>query len=272
MLGAGSDKRGQPRGMPVSSGSVPGRVAGVASDDELRAALDEMAAATDRLLASVDQLTEGSLTEPSLLPGWTRGHVLTHIARNADAMVNLVHAARTGDGRPMYPGGREGRDADIEAGSGRELGDQRLDIAESAERLLGEFAGDFPAEARDREVEMRAGATVFGWELPLLRIREVEIHHVDLDAGYTPDDWSADFAARTLDQVAPLFRTARDCPVGSLIATDTDARWEVAADGPELSGPIRDLAAWLVGRSHGPGRRGLRLDPPGELPTAPPWT
>ena len=250
------------------SGDTTGTVTG---DDELRVALDEMAAATDRLLATVDQLPEGALREPSLLPGWTRGHGLTHIARNADAMVNLGHAARTGDGRPMYPGGREGRDADIEAGSGRELGDQRLDIAESAERLLGEFAGDFPTEARDRQVEMRAGAMVFGWELPWLRTREVEIHHVDLDAGYTPADWSAEFAARTLGQVAAVFRTGRDCPVGSLVATDTDGRWEVAADGPELAGPMRDLLAWLVGRSQDAGRRALRLDPPGEVPVAPSW-
>ena len=67
-------------------------------------ALDEMAAATDRLLRSVDGLTEEDLAGPSLLPGWTRAHVLTHVARNADGFVNLVHAARTGEDREMYAG------------------------------------------------------------------------------------------------------------------------------------------------------------------------
>ena len=216
------------------------------SDDALTAALDEMAASTDRVLATVDRFDDNDVRQPSLLPGWTRGHVLTHLARNADGMVNLVQAARTGDGQVMYPGGREGRAADIEAGAGRHLGDLRLDLAEAAERLLSAFADDLPPEARDREVTMSSGATAYGWEIPLLRTREVEIHHVDLAAGYTPADWTAEFAARTLDQLAPFFRGARDCPVATLVASDSDGRWEVAADGPELAGPARELAAWLV--------------------------
>ena len=238
------------------------------SDDALTAALDEMAASTDRVLATVDRFDDNDVRQPSLLPGWTRGHVLTHLARSADGMVNLVQAARTGDGQVMYPGGREGRAADIEAGAGRHLGDLRLDLAEAAERLLSAFADDLPPEARDREVTMSSGATAYGWEIPLLRTREVEIHHVDLAAGYTPADWTAEFAARTLDQLAPFFRGARDCPVASLVASDSDGRWEVAADGPELAGPARELAAWLVGRSSGDG---LRVSGGGETPVAPRW-
>ena len=124
-----------------------------------------MAAATDRLLRSVDGLTEEDLPGPSLLPGWTRAHVLTHVARNADGLVNLVHAARTGEGREMYQGGQAGREAAIEAGLGRHLGDLRLDLSDSAERLLEAFA-DFPAEGLAREVTMTSGATAYGWEIP----------------------------------------------------------------------------------------------------------
>jgi hypothetical protein len=82
------------------------------SDAALSSALDEMAAVTDRLLESVDRMSPEAVQGPSLMPGWTRGHVLTHVARNADAITNLVLAARTGDGRPMYarwPGGPGGR-------------------------------------------------------------------------------------------------------------------------------------------------------------------
>ncbi len=244
--------------MPVTSGDA----------DDLQAALDEMAAATDRLLTRVDGLTAPACREPSLLPGWTRGHVLTHVARNADAVTNLVLAAVTGDGRPMYPGGPDSRDREIEDGAGRQLGDLRLDLAESAERLLAAFA-DFPAEARERQVVMRSGATAYGWELPRIRTREVEIHHVDLDAGYGPDDWDPEFAARTLDQLAGLFRHGRDCPVGTLVAVDRDASWEVAADGPALSGSAAALAAWLTGRSPGDG---LTLSDAGQVPPAPRWT
>ena len=156
------------------------------SDAALSSALDEMAAVTDRLLESVDRMPPEAVGGPSLMPGWTRGHVLTHLARNADAITNLVLAARTGDGRPMYAGGPEGREAAIQAGAGRHLGDLRLDLDESAERLLSAFADGFPAEARSREVAMLRGATAYGWEIPWIRIREVEIHHVDLAADYTP--------------------------------------------------------------------------------------
>ena len=197
-----------------------------------------MAAATDRLLATVDRLDDQALREPSLLPGWTRGHVLTHLARNADGLVE-PGAVGPRPARPARctPAGTAGREAEIEAGADRHIGDVRLDLADSAERLLAAFADGFPAGGAGRgRSRCCGGATAYGWEIPLMRIREVEIHHVDLDAGYTPDDWSAEFAARTLDQLAPFFREARDCPVGVLVATDADGRWEVAADGPVLDG------------------------------------
>ena len=239
--------------------------------DDLQRSLDEMAVATDRLLASVDRLAEAELRNPSLLPGWTRAHLLTHLARNADGLAVLAHNARTGEDGPMYPGAPDQRELDIEAGAGRGIGDVRLDLADSADRLMAAFA-DFSADARDREVTLRSGATAYGWEIPGIRVREVEIHHVDLDAGYTPDDWSPDFAARTLDQLSPFFRDNRDCPVGVLAATDGDGRWEVAGDAgrrPTLAGPRSALVGWLTGRTSG---EGLVLDPPGELPRAPRWS
>lgn len=242
------------------------------STRDLGAGLDEMAAATDRLLRTVDDLgddepAEDALRAPSLLPGWTRGHVLSHLARNADGLTNLVEAARTGQDRPMYVGGKQGRDAEIEAGADRRVGDVRLDLAESAERLLEAFA-DFPEAGYDRVVTLTSGATAYGWEIPLLRVREVEIHHVDLDLGYTPADWTPEFAGRTLDQLAPLFRDARDCPVGVLAATDGDGRWEVAGQGAVLSGPRTALVGWLTGRTAG---EGLQLSPAGDVPPAPRW-
>jgi len=240
----------------------------VRDESGFHASLDEMAACTDRLLESVDRLDDQGLREPSLLPGWTRGHVLTHLARNADGLVNLVLSARDGQPREMYVGGPAGREADIAAGADRHIGDMRLDLSDSAEQLLEAFAEDFGPEARDREVTMNSGASAYGWEIPLLRVREVEIHHVDLDAGYTPADWTPQFATRTLDQLAPFFREARDCPVGTLVASDGDGRWEVAADGPALTGPTTELVAWLTGRRDG---RALSIDGPGDVPAAPPW-
>ncbi len=232
------------------------------------AALDAMARSVDRLLETVDALDDAAVREPSLLPGWTRAHVLTHVARNADGLVNLVHWARTGEETPMYAGGRERRDADIEAGSARQIGDLRLDVADSAERLLGAFV-DFPPEGLDRELRLGSGMPLPGRDLPMIRTREVEIHHVDLASAYTQADWPPGFVTETLDRLAPLFRDGRDTPVGRLEATDTGGRWQVAEDGPALSGPSHELLAWLTGRARG---ERLTLDSGGAVPPAPPWS
>ena len=45
---------------------------------------------TEAVFTDIEGLTDDQAREPSLLPGWSRGHVLTHLARNADAMVNLL--------------------------------------------------------------------------------------------------------------------------------------------------------------------------------------
>jgi maleylpyruvate isomerase len=228
--------------------------------------LDEMVHSTDRLLETVDRFSNDDLRAPSLLPGWTRGHVLTHIARNADGLANLAQGARDGEQRDMYAGGREGRAAAIEEGAARHIGDIRLDVADSAERLLSGFA-DFPAEALERELSSVTGASWLAWELPLMRIREVEIHHVDLGAGYLPQSWTPEFVSRTLDQLAPQFLGRGDMPVATLRA-DGGGTWQVGSEGPELSGQPAALLAWLTGRTPG---EPLRCQPAGEVPAAPRW-
>ncbi|MGH3319683.1 MAG: maleylpyruvate isomerase N-terminal domain-containing protein, partial [Streptosporangiaceae bacterium] len=103
---------------------------------EIYGAETALTVATDRLVATIDGLSDEDVRGPSLLPGWTRGHVLAHIARNADAMRNLVTSARTGADIPMYPS-RERRDADIERDAPRPSAEHRRDLAESA-RALGD--------------------------------------------------------------------------------------------------------------------------------------
>jgi len=238
------------------------RRAGLAAD------LDEMVAATERLVETARGLDADAVRGASRLPGWTRAHVLTHVARNADGYINLVTWARTGVETPVYPS-PEARAADIEAGAHRTPGDLELDLNESAERLLAAFAAEpFDDAALDRELRLPSGSTLRGWEIARRRIREVEIHHTDLDAGYAAADWPAAFVARTLDELAPLFRAARETPVGQLVATDSGRRWDVAESGPALSGTAAGLLDWLTGRSPGAD---LSLDEGGPVPPAPRW-
>jgi maleylpyruvate isomerase len=229
-------------------------------------ALDEMARATDQLLATVDGFSDDDVRAPSGLPEWTRAHVLTHLARNADGVANLAHWARTGEERRMYPGGPEGRNAAIEEGAGRHVGDLRLDLGESAERLLAAFA-DFDDEALTRVLVGPRETNLAGWGLPDMRLREVAIHHLDLAAGYTSADWTPAFAAHTLHELAPEFLAREDCPVTAL-QDPGGGKWQVGRSGPTLSGPAHELVAWLIGRSDGAA---LTPNPPGEVPAAPRW-
>ena len=79
--------------------------------------LEETILATTRYLAALTELTDEDCRAPSALPGWSRGHVITHLSRNADGLVNLLHWAQTGVETTMYES-NEQRAADIEQSIG----------------------------------------------------------------------------------------------------------------------------------------------------------
>ncbi|MDT4974596.1 MAG: maleylpyruvate isomerase, partial [Pseudonocardiales bacterium] len=97
------------------------------------AMLAELRTSTVALLRGVDaeRWTDDEVRAPSLLPGWTRGHVLAHLARNADGISRTLSGALRGERVPRYPGGPAGRAADIEAGSTRGFVELAADVRES---------------------------------------------------------------------------------------------------------------------------------------------
>jgi maleylpyruvate isomerase len=231
------------------------------------AVLSEVERGTAGLLRTLDRLDDAAMAEPSLLPGWTRGHVVTHIARNADAMVNLLTWARTGVETLAYPS-MEVRNADIEAGAGRVAEDLRSDVVRSHERLMT-AARRLPDEAWGRAIRWgRDDSKAYAWIVPVLRESEVEIHHVDLDTGYTPAHWSAAFVARTLTRCSGDFAGRADAPGVTLRATDTERSWQIGDGRTVVSGPGPALLGWLLGRTAGAG---LSVDPSGPLPTLGAW-
>ncbi|MEV0169867.1 maleylpyruvate isomerase family mycothiol-dependent enzyme [Streptomyces sp. NPDC050803] len=199
--------------------------------------------ATDRLLTAVAKLDNASVAEPSRLPGWTRGHVLAHLARNADALVNVFQ------GRPMYTSG-EARDADIERDAPRPLDVQLTDVRESAARL--QEAADAPADW-SRTVELRNGVTDTAARVPFRRWVEVELHHVDLGIGYELEDLPEEFARREIDFLAERFRGNPDVPAVTIVEDDgrqvPTGRHE--GDPITVSGRRADLLGWLCGRRDG---------------------
>ncbi|MFJ4790963.1 maleylpyruvate isomerase family mycothiol-dependent enzyme [Streptomyces sp. NPDC088794] len=214
--------------------------------------------ATDRLLTAATKLDNVSTAEPSRLPGWTRGHVLAHLARNADALVNVF------EGRPMYVDG-EARDADIERDAPRPLDVQLADLRDSAARF--QETGAAPADW-SRTVELRNGVTDSAARVPFRRWIEVELHHVDLGVGYELEDLPAEFTERETDFLAERFAGHPDVPPTRL--TDGTHAWSTgrAADAPAITvtGSPADLLGWLAGRRDGSG---LTVEG-GALPGLPP--
>jgi maleylpyruvate isomerase len=208
--------------------------------------LEELAAATRRLVRTVDGLPEHAYAEPSLLPDWTRGHVVAHLALNAEGLAGALRGLTEGRSAPMYPS-QEARDSDIAA-----LGKAAPEVIRS--RLLGgttDFASAVtavPEEAWGVDVERTPGGRTFKAGAILgMRHREVEIHHADLGLGYTHADWPQQFAVRLLEAMAERKRPA---PF-SVHALDLGRTWHLGNGGPTVSGTAAELGWWLTGRGDG---------------------
>lgn len=220
--------------------------------------------ADQALVRTVDALSDHEYAEPSQLPGWTRGHVVAHLTLNAEGLAGVLHGAHLGRPRPMYAS-PEARDTDI-----AELATAQP--AELRERFLaatGQFGHALEAMS-ENDWEGRFERTPDGPEFALgnvvlMRLREVEIHHADLDAGYSADDWPEDFRVVLLESM-----TKRPYPAPfSVRPTDLDRTWHYGegGGGPVVSGTSSALGWWLTGRGAG---EGLSSDT-GALPEVESW-
>ncbi|MEU0411746.1 maleylpyruvate isomerase family mycothiol-dependent enzyme [Streptomyces griseorubiginosus] len=205
--------------------------------------LESVRGATERLLTAAAEMDNAAVTQSSRLPGWSRGHVLAHLSRNADALVNVLR------GRPMYPSA-EARDADIERDAPRALDVQLADLRDSAARF--QEAGAAPADW-SRTVELRNGVTDSASRVPFRRWAEVELHHVDLGIGYELEDLPEEFKEREIAFLADRFSGHPEVPATSL--ADGTRAWSTGrdADLPEVTvtGAPADLLGWLAGRRDG---------------------
>jgi maleylpyruvate isomerase len=226
-------------------------------------------AATDLLLRSAAGLSDRQAREPSLLPGWSRGHLLTHVARNADSLRNLLVWARTGVETPQYSHAGE-RAEGIAAGAGRSSAELLADLHASAAALDAE-AARLPDPAWAVQVGGPPANVHPAWFTLWRRLVEVEFHHVDLGVGYTATDWPEPFATYCLATVADVF-TGPHSPAVLLRSSDAPVVVQIGPAGEQpahtVTGPIRPLLAWATGRSPG---EGLTVQPPGPLPVLPAW-
>jgi maleylpyruvate isomerase len=219
------------------------------SDDlDPQGAYELLGEATKGLVRTVDGLEDDELRAPSGLPGWSRAHVVAHLALNSEALAGVLHGRIAGEPTPMYRSD-EARDSDIEELAAAEPTDLRERLlagttllADGIERLPDEFWTEtFERTPGGRSIRYAA--------IPGMRLREVEIHHVDLAAGFSPAGWSDVFAAHLITSMVK--RPASDASF-RVLATDLAETWVIGDDpgesGTVVSGPAGDLAWWLTGR------------------------
>ena len=219
--------------------------------------------ATQRLVRTVDGITGEAWPGPSLLPGWSRAHVVAHLTLNAEGLAGVLGGIVQDEPVPMYAS-QERRDADIEALAATGQSELRTRFLGATTELTDAMAA-MPEDAWDTVVERVPGGRTFpASAVPGMRLGEVEIHHVDLACGPTHADWPPLFGVLVLDAaggrgvVRQPFRAH---------ATDLDRTWSFGEGGPTVSGTAVDLAWWLTGRGNGDG---VTSDD-GELPGIEAW-
>ncbi len=196
--------------------------------------------------------TDAEVAAPSLCAGWTRGHVLTHIARNADGIADTLDGALRGEIVERYPDGWDARNAAIAAGAPRPFDELVADVRDSGDRLDRAFTAIAAADgwALPTEHGDPAGDWVFR------RWREVEVHRVDLAADYTPDRWPALLVSTLLPEAAGSLAQRVDGAVrvtvtaeGSVAPELVGREWTAGAGDPvEVRGPDWAVLTWLAGR------------------------
>ena len=171
----------------------------VPTDDLVRVA--DAQARFDRAIAG---LSDADVRRPTVLPDWTVGHVLSHVARNADSHIRRTDAAQRGEVIEQYPGGVEGRAAEIEAGAHRSAAELIDDVRTSGAAALAAWRST-PDDAWDAMTTDLGGRERPLWQLVGRRWQELEVHLVDLGIGVTYDDWPDDFVAAWAPRLRKYF-------------------------------------------------------------------
>jgi maleylpyruvate isomerase len=225
-----------------------------------------LASVTDEILDAVREMDDAAVREPSACPGWSRGHVITHVARNADGLDNLLTWARTGVETPMYPSW-DARNAGIEEGAGRSASDLESDLEASSEKLLEGLAA-LPVANRHVQVRSGSGHLAPAHDVLWWRVREVAYHHVDLRTGHRFADLPASVVRRGLSEAVDRLSRKEGAPGLRLEVTDVPGigPWTTGDGALAVRGTAADLLGWLTGREDG-----AALDADGPLPALPPW-
>ncbi len=213
---------------------------------------DELSRATSALLGATMGLSDEQWREPSLLPGWTRGHVGAHLALNADALRRVVEGVLNNEPVPMY-GSAAIRDHDIEQSAAKPGLELQTDLDTTATQFANTIDGRNEDE-RHLLVELRNGLELPLGKVAINRLSEVVLHHVDLGTGFS----LADASEASLDWLLQFwaFRLHRREDFPALLLDTGEREYEIGSRGwgtdyRRLSGTSLQLLGWITGRSDG---------------------
>lgn len=249
MLCPGPDNSPGEMPPPVPGGGYGEPMLGLVNQGQVEPVLKRIAEATQTLLRATIRFDEDDWRAPSLLPGWSRAHVATHIARNADALRVLISASRTGDPAPLYASANA-KFNDIENGAERTALELQVDLDTSAGEL---------ARLCDRVHDWIVPVRLPGGEFPLsvlsiIRLQELTLHHIDLRTGFTWSDIDIVPARWLLQWMLLLLGDDPSLPAFDLIS-DAGVTASLGGTGERrtVTGPDAALWAWLTGRTDGEG-------------------
>jgi maleylpyruvate isomerase len=199
-------------------------------------------AATQRFLGDTITISDSDWLGPTALPGWTRAHVATHLARNADVLRRYLTRLSS---RPELE--RDDLVQDLEAGSRRTPLEIQIDL-DTSSGLLNDSFGQLTADGWATPLYGRLDGLTAS-DLSMMRLNEVVLHHVDLDCGFVFGDIDVRVAQWLL--AWNLYRRA-DLTTGPGIALRTSSGLVLrVGSGPgvsEVSGSDANLLGWLSGR------------------------
>lgn len=207
--------------------------------------VNEVANAEALVAKFVSDLSNEEVAADSLLPNWSRGHVLSHLANNARGLSNLIEWALTGVKKDMYIS-VEQRGIDIDEGAKRPGNEIVADFLEQSKIFAVNLERLMAGPILGEEVVLGNGAHVHPFEMTTLRERELLVHLVDLGLDYKANEWTLDWSIKTLKSVSSGKRKE---PVKFRLLIAGDHTWTMDQNGMvDIFGTPQSLAAWLMGR------------------------
>lgn len=231
----------------------------LATDPQLLAELLTVRRGTAFFARKLNELGDAELDGPSLLPGWTRRHLVAHVGYNARAVTRLVQWGNTGVETPMYAS-PEARGAEIDEGATLPPRALRHLVDHAAISLDVEWR-DTPPDVWARTVRTAQGRVVPLTETVWMRTREVWLHAVDLGNGADLRDVPSVVLLRLLGDITAHWGRQGAGDDLRLRLSDGDFAW--GAGRTEVVGDLASVVGWASGRGPWPG--------PGPGATAPRW-